>query len=111
MMIVFLRGVRSASQLGALGKSIWDTRAWTLQEYITAKIIHFYTGDWIFYLDLGLPNHKESPEVILEMEQATGVSAQQLMASSGLTSILVSHRPDRRPWWKTLHIHCSASSR
>ena len=88
MMIVFLRGVRSASQLGALVRSIWNTRAWTLQEYVAAKVIHFYTEDWTLYLDLELPNHKVSPEVISEMEEATGVSAQQLMAlRPGLTSI------------------------
>ena len=88
MMIVFLRGVRSLSQRGALMRSIWNTRAWTLQEYLAAKVIHFYTEDWSLYLDLELPNHKESPEVISEMEQATGVSAQKLMAlRPGLTSI------------------------
>jgi hypothetical protein len=80
MMIVFLRGVRSPSQRGALVRSIWNTRAWTLQEYVAAKVIHFYTENWTLYLDLELPNHKESPEVISEMEQATGVSAEQLMA-------------------------------
>jgi hypothetical protein len=80
MMIVFLRGVRSLSQRGALMGSIWNTRAWTLQEYVAAKVIHFYTEDWTLYLDLELPNHKESPEVISEMEQATRVSAEQLMA-------------------------------
>ncbi|KAF8436838.1 hypothetical protein L210DRAFT_3631882 [Boletus edulis BED1] len=75
MMIVFLRGVRSSSQRGAL-------------EYVASKIIHFYTEDWTPYLDLQLPNHKESPEVISEMEHATEVSAQQLMAlRPGLTSI------------------------
>ena len=88
MMIVFLRGVRSSSQLGALVRSIWNTRAWTLQEYVAAKVIHFYTENWTLYLDLELPNHKESPEVISEMEEATGVSAQQLMAlRPGLTNI------------------------
>jgi tetratricopeptide (TPR) repeat protein len=88
MMIVFLRGVRSPSQRGALVKSIWNTRAWTLQEYVASKVIRFYTEDWTLYLDLELPNHKESPEVISEMEQATGVSAQQLMAlRPGLSSI------------------------
>ncbi|KAI9464361.1 hypothetical protein HD554DRAFT_2315922 [Boletus coccyginus] len=87
MMIVFLRGVRP-SERGALVRSIWNTRAWTLQEYVAAKVIHFYTEDWTLYLDLELPNHKESPEVISEMEQATEVSAQQLMAlRPGLTSI------------------------
>ena len=88
MMIVFLRGIRSPATLGDLVKSIWNTRAWTLQEYVASKVIHFYTEDWTLYLDLKLPNHKESPEVISEMEQATGVSAQQLMAlRPGLTSI------------------------
>ena len=87
MMIVFLRGVRP-SQRGALMRSIWNTRTWTLQEYVAAKVIHFYTEDWTLYLDLELPNHKESQEVISEMEQATGVPAQQLMElRPGLTSI------------------------
>ena len=86
--IVFLRGVHSLSQLGALIKSIWNTRAWTLQEYIASRVIHFYTEDWTLYLNLQVSNHKESQEVISEMEQATGVSAEQLMAlRPGLTNI------------------------
>ncbi|KAF8436010.1 hypothetical protein L210DRAFT_3549851 [Boletus edulis BED1] len=88
MMIVFLRGVRSSSQRGALAGSIWNTRAWTLQEYVASNVIHFYTEDWTPYLDLRLPNHKDSPEIIAEMEHATRVSAQQLMTlRPGLTSI------------------------
>ncbi|KAN0082753.1 hypothetical protein V8E55_008548 [Tylopilus felleus] len=88
LVIVFLRGVRSSSQRGALVNSIWNKRAWTLQEYIAAKVVHFYTEDWTPYLDLQLPNHKESPEVILEMEHATRISAQELMAlRPGLTNI------------------------
>ncbi|KAF8550490.1 hypothetical protein OG21DRAFT_1513946 [Imleria badia] len=88
MMIVFLRGVRSPSQRGALVKSIWNTRAWTLQEYVASNVIHFYTEDWTLYHDLQLSNHKESPEIISEMEDATGVSAEQLMGlRPGLTNI------------------------
>jgi len=88
MVIVFLRGVRSSSQRGALARSIWNTRSWTLQEYIFSKIIHFYTEDWTLYLDLALPNHKESPEVISEMEHATGMPGPQLMAlRPGMSSI------------------------
>ncbi|KAF8123583.1 hypothetical protein EV363DRAFT_1356190, partial [Boletus edulis] len=88
MVIVFLRGVRPSSPRGALAASIWNTRAWTLQEYIAAKVIRFYTEDWTLYRGLDLPNHKECPEIISEMEQATGVSAQQLMVlSPGLSSI------------------------
>ena len=88
MMIVFLFGVRSPSRRGDLVRSIWNTRAWTLQEYIASKVVRFYTEDWTPYLDLQLPNHKESPEVISEMEQATGVPAEQLMAlRPGLSNI------------------------
>ncbi|KAF8555026.1 hypothetical protein OG21DRAFT_1461554 [Imleria badia] len=88
MMIVFLRGVRSPSRRGDLVRSIWNTRAWTLREYIASKVVRFYTEDWTPYLDLQLPNHKESPEVISEMEQATGVPAEKLMAlRPGLSSI------------------------
>ncbi|KAF8128157.1 hypothetical protein EV363DRAFT_1510285 [Boletus edulis] len=86
--VVYLRGVRSSSSRGALAGSIWNTRAWTLQEYIAAKVIRFYTEDWTLYRDIELPNHKESPEIISEMEQATGVSAEQLVAlRPGLSSI------------------------
>ncbi|KAF8127262.1 hypothetical protein EV363DRAFT_491491 [Boletus edulis] len=88
MMIVFLRGVRPSSPRGALAGSIWSTRGWTLQEYIAAKVIRFYTEDWTLYRDLELENHKESPEIISEMEQATGVSSAELMAlRPGLSSI------------------------
>ncbi|KAF8436056.1 hypothetical protein L210DRAFT_3550116 [Boletus edulis BED1] len=88
MMVVFLRGVQPSSPRGALAGSIWNTRAWTLQEYIAAKAIRFYTEDWTLYRGLELPDHRESPEVMSEMERATGVSAQQLMAlRPGLTNI------------------------
>ena len=88
MAIVYLRGVRSPAKLGDLAKHIWNTRAWTLQEYVAAKVIWFYTEDWAPYLNLDTFNHKESPEIIAEMEQTTGVSAQQLAAlRPGLSSI------------------------
>ena len=78
--IIFLRGVRSTSQRGDLVRSIWNTRAWTFQEYHASKVVRFYTEDWTPYLNLSIPNHKESPEIISEMEEATGVSARTLMA-------------------------------
>ncbi|KAG6377836.1 WD40-repeat-containing domain protein [Boletus reticuloceps] len=88
LMIVFLRAVPSSSLVGALARSIWNTRAWALQEYIAAKVVQFYTEDWTPYLNLQLANHKESREVISEMERETGVSADQLMSlRPGLTSI------------------------
>ena len=88
MMIVFLQGVRSPAKLGDIVRHIWNTRAWTLQEYVAARVIRFYTEDWSPYMNLETFNHKEAPEIISEMEQATGVSAQKLMAlRPGLSSI------------------------
>ncbi|KAF8557067.1 TPR-like protein [Imleria badia] len=78
--IVVLRGVRSPSKRRDLVDSIWNKRAWTLQEYHASKVVRFYTEDWKPYLNLDIPNHKESPEIISEMEEATGVSARTLMA-------------------------------
>ncbi|KAF8555912.1 hypothetical protein OG21DRAFT_784272 [Imleria badia] len=78
--IIFLRGVRSPSQRGDLVKSIWNSRAWTYQEYDASKVVRFYAEDWTPYLNLDIPNHKESPEIISEMEEAAGLSSRALMA-------------------------------
>ena len=76
--LVYLRDVSSELQEdGGLQGSIWNTRVWTYQEYLAAKRVQFYTGDWKPYLGLTLENHKESPVVISEMEQASHVSAEQ----------------------------------
>ncbi|KAF8553229.1 TPR-like protein [Imleria badia] len=86
--IVLLRGVHCPSKCGDLVRSMWNTRAWTLQEYHASKVVRFYTEDWKPYLNLDVPNHKESPEIISEMEEATGVSARALMAlRPGLANI------------------------
>ncbi|KAF8549281.1 TPR-like protein [Imleria badia] len=78
--LVLLRGVRSPSRRGDLVRSIWNTRAWTFQEYHASKVVRFYNEDWTVYMNLDIPNHKESPEIISEMEEATGISARALMA-------------------------------
>ena len=80
MTLIFLRGVDRLAKRGALTRSIWNMRAWTLQEYHASKVVRIYTEDWTPYLGLDTYNHKESPEVISEMEEATGISAQDLMA-------------------------------
>ena len=77
--LIYLRGVSSQSQeSGGLQESIWNTRAWTYQEYVAAERVQFYTEDWKPYLELTSSNHKESPIVISEMEQVSRVSAEQL---------------------------------
>ena len=78
--IVLLRGVRSPSRRGDLVRSIWNTRAWSFQEYHASKVVRFYNEDWTLYMDLDIPNHKESPVILSEMEEATGISARALMA-------------------------------
>ena len=78
--LILLRGVRSPSRRGDLVRSIWNTRAWTFQEYHASKVVRFYNEDWTPYMNLDIQNHKESSEIISEMEEATGVSARALMA-------------------------------
>ncbi|KAI9570094.1 hypothetical protein HD554DRAFT_440125 [Boletus coccyginus] len=94
MTIVLLRGVRSPSKRGDLARSIWNSRAWTLQEYHASKVVRFYTEDWKSYPNVDTPNHKESPEIIAEMEVATHVSARALMAlRPGLDNVREKLRP------------------
>ena len=78
--VVFLFDVLSPSRRGDLMRSIWNSRAWTFQEYHASQVVRFYTKDWTPYMNLDIPNHKESPEIISEMKEATGVSVQALMA-------------------------------
>ena len=78
--VVFLFDVFSPSRRGDLMRSIWNTQAWTFQQYHASKVVRFYTKDWKLYMNLDIPNHKESPEIISEMEGATGLSAKTLMA-------------------------------
>jgi hypothetical protein len=87
--IVHLLGVLSESQQeGDLWKSIWNTRGWTYQEYVASRVIQFYTEDWKPYLGLDIPNHKESPIILSEMEQATRFATQKLaMIQPGLDRV------------------------
>ncbi|KAI9571641.1 hypothetical protein HD554DRAFT_2168897 [Boletus coccyginus] len=77
--VVHLFGVFSQSQKkGYLWKSIWNTRGWTYQEYVASKVVQFYTEDWKPYLGLDIFNHKESPIILSEMEQAMDFATQEL---------------------------------
>ena len=79
--IVHLLGVLSEFQEpGDLWRSIWNTRAWTYQEYVAAKVVQFYTEDWKPYLGLTMFNHKESILILSEMERATRFATQELAA-------------------------------
>ena len=78
--VVHLLGVLSEPQeFGRLWKSIWNTRGWTYQEYVASEVVQFYTEDWKPYLGLDIFNHKESPIILAEMEQAMNFATQELV--------------------------------
>ncbi|KAI6040391.1 hypothetical protein EDC04DRAFT_2894125 [Pisolithus marmoratus] len=68
--LVFLSGVAHPSQPGDLTRSLWMTRAWTLQELLSPKTIFFYDSTWKPYLGDTGKNHKESPEIMQELADA-----------------------------------------
>ncbi|KAG2117045.1 uncharacterized protein F5147DRAFT_768429 [Suillus discolor] len=78
--IVYLSDVASSSKSGALAKSAWNTRGWTLQEFLAPKVILFYQADWTPYLNDRSTNHKESVTIMHELEDATSINAQALVA-------------------------------
>ena len=87
--IVYLRGVWSYSQQpGDLRRSIWNTRAWTYQEYVAAEVVQLYTEDWKPYLGLEIFNHKEDPGIIREMQQtAAGLTQELTVLCPGLDRV------------------------
>ncbi|KAG1738276.1 hypothetical protein EDB19DRAFT_1983963 [Suillus lakei] len=76
---VYLSDVLPSSKPGALAKSDWNTRGWTVPEFLAPKAIRFYQQDWTPYLDDHSPNHKESVEIMDELEDATGIDARALV--------------------------------
>ncbi|KAG2360508.1 hypothetical protein BDR07DRAFT_1412301 [Suillus spraguei] len=77
--IVYLRDVPPSSQPGVLARSVWNERGWTFQEFVAPKVVIFYQNDWSLYLSDRSPNHKESPRIMKELEDATGIVARALV--------------------------------
>ncbi|OAX34763.1 hypothetical protein K503DRAFT_868710 [Rhizopogon vinicolor AM-OR11-026] len=78
--IIYLSDVPPLSKSGALAKSAWNSRGWTVQEFLAPKVVLFYQKDWTLYLDDRSPNHKESTEIMRELGDATGINARALIA-------------------------------
>ncbi|KIK34863.1 hypothetical protein CY34DRAFT_812605 [Suillus luteus UH-Slu-Lm8-n1] len=78
--IIYLSDVPPSSKSGALATSAWNTRGWTVQEFIAPKIILFYQNNWTLYLDDRTPNHKESVEIVQELKNATGIDRSAVVA-------------------------------
>ncbi|KAF9219019.1 hypothetical protein BS17DRAFT_741386 [Gyrodon lividus] len=86
--IVLLRGIWNPSLPLSVKNSIWITRSWTIHEYVAARFVWFYTDDWKPYRDLGTSNHKYSPIVVAEIQEATNVSAETLhKLNPGVTDV------------------------
>jgi len=44
--IVYLPDIPPFSKAGALEKSAWNTRGWTVQEFLAPRLVLFYQQDW-----------------------------------------------------------------
>ncbi|KAG2340644.1 WD40 repeat-like protein [Suillus weaverae] len=77
--IVYLSDVPTSSESGALANSIWNMRGWTVQEFLAPKIDLFYQADWTLYLGNHSHNHKESVNIMRELEHSTGINARALV--------------------------------
>jgi len=78
--IIYLSNVPPSFLFGALARSAWNTRGWTLPEFLAPKVIRVYQNDWTPYLDDHSPNYKQSTAIMQEMEEVTGINARTLVA-------------------------------
>ncbi|KAG2151487.1 hypothetical protein DEU56DRAFT_553851 [Suillus clintonianus] len=78
--IIYLSDVSPSAKSGALAHSVWNTRGWTVQEFLAPKVVLFYQKNWTLYLDDRSPNHKESVTIMQELEHSTGIDTQTLIA-------------------------------
>jgi len=65
--IIYLSDVPPASNSGVLAKSAWNTRGWTVPEFLAPEAIRFYQNDWTLYLDDRSFNRKESVTIMQEL--------------------------------------------
>ncbi|KAG2127929.1 uncharacterized protein EDB93DRAFT_181708 [Suillus bovinus] len=78
--IVYLSDVMRSSEPGALAKSEWNRRGWTFQEFVAPRVLLFYQRDWTLCLDDRSHNHKDSVAIMNELQNATGIDSQSLVA-------------------------------
>ncbi|KAI6045486.1 hypothetical protein EDC04DRAFT_2598785 [Pisolithus marmoratus] len=71
--LVFLAGIVHPTKPGDLTRSLWMTRAWTLQELLAPKVVFFYDSEWQPYLSVTGRNHKESPVIMQELADAINI--------------------------------------
>ncbi|KAG1786316.1 uncharacterized protein HD556DRAFT_1240588 [Suillus plorans] len=67
-----------SSKSGALEKAL-GIRGWTVPKFLAPKVVLFYQNDWTLHLDDHSPNHKESPQIMQELQGTTGIDARALV--------------------------------
>ena len=77
--IIYLSDVSPSSKPGALARSAWNGRGWTVQEFLAPTVVRFYQKDWSLYLNDRTPNHKWSIAIMQELAHATGIDSQALV--------------------------------
>ncbi|KAG0697553.1 heterokaryon incompatibility protein-domain-containing protein [Suillus ampliporus] len=78
--IIYLSDVPPSSKSGSLASSTWNTRGWTVQEFLAPRVVLFYQANWTLYLDDRSPNHKKSIAITQELEGSTGINSRALVA-------------------------------
>ncbi|OAX39138.1 hypothetical protein K503DRAFT_109733 [Rhizopogon vinicolor AM-OR11-026] len=78
--MIYLSDVPPSSIPGALAKSVWNKRGWTVQEFLAPKFVIFYQRDWTLYLNDPSLNHKDSAAIMQELGDATGIHPLALVA-------------------------------
>jgi hypothetical protein len=79
--IIYLSDVTESS-VGALLRSEWFRRGWTLQELLAAKVIQLYKKDWSPFLQDAPFNHKDVAEILAALASATGIEQVHLKSYS-----------------------------
>ncbi|KAH7924803.1 HET-domain-containing protein [Leucogyrophana mollusca] len=80
--LIYLSDVADRSP-GALRRSQWFFRGWTLQELLAPHVVLFYLSDWSLYVPRSRPvlrgdNDKTNPELMQMLTIATGIHGQFL---------------------------------
>jgi hypothetical protein len=67
-------------QFWRIGEECLEPEGWTVQEFLAPKFVLFYHSDWTLYLNDRTPNHKDSPVIMQELADATGIDPHALVA-------------------------------
>ncbi|KAG6326676.1 hypothetical protein ID866_12413 [Astraeus odoratus] len=76
--VVHLEDVSANVDADGLSSSEWFKRGWTLQELLAPATMLFFTNDWTLYRNSVVPNHKNDPVILRELEQASGIPSRHL---------------------------------